>query len=268
MKRFLCLLLVIPVLLIGACSDDPASPESFLVTVRVTDSGGAPVEGLSLFMLSDNEFLQDSFADKAAVSIIFRMSAPGRATLTVEDVEGDPVMTLLDEPREAGDHSIVWGGWDDDHVYQSSGRYTVRMVARDAQGLIAFEETRDMQLASMSVPVGVTDKNGKIQLRDRRLFPHLYDLPAMSATNESGEIQGDLVLDENMILRLADDSYTATVTRRRQVDGNGAVVELVWDPQTALPLEPREAGRPSPTHEVDVPPIPYALANPSPNPFN
>lgn len=33
--------------LISACSDDPASPETFSLTIRVTDADGLPVEGLT-----------------------------------------------------------------------------------------------------------------------------------------------------------------------------------------------------------------------------
>ena len=273
MNRLVCLLLVMPLLAIPACSDDdPAGPAVFKVTVRVLDAAGEPVAGLQLTMLSDNDFLQDDFPDKmggkAAVAIRWTQPQEGRTRLIIEDIEGEPVATLVDGMMSVGTHAVQWAGRNTEGIHQPSGRYTAHITQWDDQGLISQEKTRDMLMATFSASVGTTDENGQLVLNDRRLFPHLYERPAMAATNENGEIMGSLILTEDMIFRLMDDPQTATVTSRVQIPSGGGIVDMVWDPQVATASPAPGTGFGPTRGDVDVPPIEFELAHPYPNPFN
>jgi hypothetical protein len=271
MKRLTLLLLAACLVLAPACGDDdPATPAPFKVTVTVTDLADQPVEGLFLTMLSDNDHIQDDFPDnKAAVTIRWTMPAAARAILTVEDVAGDHVAALTDGMAAAGTHQVLWAGRDDADVPRPSGRYTVRMVVRDEQGMILAEQTKDMLMATLRVPVGATDAAGRLVLTDKRLFPHLWEAPTMDAVDESGDIMGPLTLDEDMIFRLMNGAGTVTVTRRVQVGPDGAAIAMVWDPPVPLAEEPVAAAAPIAARDVgDPPPVEFELAQPMPNPFN
>ncbi|MBC8424788.1 hypothetical protein H8E07_11755 [bacterium] len=64
-----------------------------------------------------------------ATRIAFTLPRPGRATLTVHDVLGRRVATLLDESRSPGDHAVTWRGSDDHGYTVASGTYIVRLRA-------------------------------------------------------------------------------------------------------------------------------------------
>ena len=91
---------------------------------------------------------------------------------------------------------MEWNGQDFEGVHQPSGRYTVHMVATQlGTGQWVFEDRTDMMLAMLDwsrVPAGYTNANGVLVLKDKKLFPHLYDLPDMEATDENGEIMGKI----------------------------------------------------------------------------
>lgn len=53
----------------------------------------------------------------------FALPQAGRARLTIYDAAGRRVRTLLDEPREAGRHQLVWDGSDDAGATVASGTY-------------------------------------------------------------------------------------------------------------------------------------------------
>ena len=93
--------------LLPACSDDdPVTPEPFSVTLRVTDAEDNPVLGLYVTLVSDGPYLQDAAPrpQRAATRIPFVVPIACRALLTIEDIEGHHVRTLLDGPVEVSDH--------------------------------------------------------------------------------------------------------------------------------------------------------------------
>ena len=143
----------------------------------------------------------------------------------------------------------MWNGKDFEEVHQPSGRYTVRMVVRQlGTGTIQFQDSTDMFLAmldSSRVPAGYTDADGKLVLRDEKLFPHLYDRPSMTARDEAGEIIGALELTATMRISLAHEGFGVMWLRRDVTVGS--VLELVWAPpppagapgdETTPPIEP------------------------------
>lgn len=62
----------------------------------------------------------------------FSLSTPTQVRLVVYNLKGQRVRTLLDEPRAAGPHEVLWLGRDDGGAAVSSGVYFVHMEAGPA----------------------------------------------------------------------------------------------------------------------------------------
>jgi hypothetical protein len=266
--RLLSLVAVVLCLGTAACTDDdPVRPQKFAVTVKVVDAAGAPVEGLLMSVTSDNPYLQDGRSAKAATIIPFQMPVPAIAELTIADIEGLVIRRLVDQAVPAGVHQVVWDGRDQDAVRQHSGRYTARLVLRDLEtDAVLFSEATDMLMCILDPvrsPVGQTDQAGRIVLTDRRLFPHLYDKPAMNAVDENGEIAGALTPTAAMIFTLADTANGGAMVFREEVDGP-LTMEFVWN---AKPRDQVVRGETMPGGPV-VPPLEFRLGPVFPNPFN
>ena len=54
---------------------------------------------------------------------------PGPVRLTIYDVTGRRVRSLVDEPRSSGEHAVVWHGRDDAGRSVGSGVYLYEFVA-------------------------------------------------------------------------------------------------------------------------------------------
>ncbi|MFC1526384.1 FlgD immunoglobulin-like domain containing protein, partial [Candidatus Latescibacterota bacterium] len=63
-----------------------------------------------------------------AAEIPFSLEAPGPVHLTIFNVLGQPVRTLIDGEKAAGRDAVVWDGRDDVGDPVSSGVYLYRMV--------------------------------------------------------------------------------------------------------------------------------------------
>ena len=72
--------------------------------------------------------------------IRFSLARNAHVVLTIYDVRGARVRTLLDEARVPGDHRVVWDGRSDAGVRVSSGIYFYRLTAGN------FRETKKMVL--------------------------------------------------------------------------------------------------------------------------
>ncbi len=62
-------------------------------------------------------------------TLSFSLAQPGPVRLTVHDLSGRVVATLIDGSREAGDHRAVWRGRDDTGAAVASGVYFARLEA-------------------------------------------------------------------------------------------------------------------------------------------
>ncbi len=60
-------------------------------------------------------------------TIYFSLPAAGRATLTIFDVAGNRIKTLVRQDLEAGDHEVVWNGSDDGGRQVAAGIYLYRL---------------------------------------------------------------------------------------------------------------------------------------------
>jgi hypothetical protein len=77
-----------------------------------------------------------------STEIRYELPEPARVSLTVYDVLGRVVETLLDETKEAGYHTVHWNA-----AGRSSGVYLARFTATTAGGRIALQQTMKLVLA-------------------------------------------------------------------------------------------------------------------------
>ncbi len=125
----------------GEISGTPTSTGSFDFLVAVTDARGAdyiecsitvtttldagPALPARVFALSaayPNPF-------RSSTAIAFQLPEASDVTLTVFDSAGRRVRTLVDGPREAGEHLERWDGRRDDGVRATAGIYFTRLSA-------------------------------------------------------------------------------------------------------------------------------------------
>ena len=257
---------------VGACDEEnPVKPEIFGVTIQVKTPAGEPVQGLRVGMVNDTPYFQDGKdAARVGVVISFVMATPAQARLSVENIEGREIRLLIDDLLPAGEFQVVWNGTDFDDVHLPSGRYTVHLVVtQEGTGLLLYESRTDMLMAmldSSRVPTGYTDAEGKLVLKDKKLFPHLYDLPDMTATDETGEIIGTLTLTATMRISLTDTLANRSMGFNEEIQAD-TVVQLVWDPPPPKAEEVVVTGG-IPVGPKDLPPVEFNLRLVRPNPFN
>jgi len=237
-KLHLFLALATLCLCVGACDDDnPVKPAGFAVTIQVNDIAGDPVEGLRVYLVNDHAFFQDGgMAAKAAVAIPFYTEVPVHFVLTIEDIEGRAIRNLHEGDIQKGSYRFIWDGKNNADVYQPSGRYTAHLVCTNQETRSwVFEDRTDMLLSmldSSKVPAGFTDQNGKLVLRDQTLFPHLYDRPDLTATDENGQMMGLFNLTSMMRISLTDTAGGGGMWFKMAVDDTEPV-NLIWDPPVA-----------------------------------
>jgi hypothetical protein len=277
-RPLFALLLPLLVLLVPACGDDaPASPESFKLTVAVTDQAGDPVPGLDMSLVQDTPYYQDGKSRPAsaepgrpAVTIPFTLDQESDVRLSIEDIEGHQVRLLGEQSLPAGTHHWVWNGLGDAEQRLPSGVYTVRLVVHLAgQEPIIHEQTRPMLMAMIDpgrYSVGTTDQDGRIVLTDRKLFPFLYDQPDIAAVDENGEMIGEIRFTPAMRFGLADLTGGGSMRFIEDVTGSGTL-NFTW--VTPGKSEARSEVDPFPGRN-DVDPVPGAnqLNQPFPVPFN
>jgi len=61
----------------------------------------------------------------------FNLGRDSQILLTIHDMAGRVVRTLIDEQRSSGDHSVIWDGRHDDGATAPSGVYFVRVESRE-----------------------------------------------------------------------------------------------------------------------------------------
>jgi hypothetical protein len=67
----------------------------------------------------------------AGTTIKFALPSPGRVSLDIYNIVGQRIKTLVDDFREAGEHSVVWDARDDSGVNVSTGVYFYRLSTGD-----------------------------------------------------------------------------------------------------------------------------------------
>lgn len=275
MRKFAICLAATILVLAGGCQDDSTSPgENFVLTVRAVDHEGLPVPDLELQVMMDSPWYQDGrAAAKARTEIRWDQPVAAPVTVTVLDVAGGLVRTLLADTTNAGSSIVVWDGKDESGVHQASGLYYARLVARDGSGAVVHDQRRPMYMALMDfrrMTVGVTDAAGEIVLTDKRLFPLLYGQVEMDAVDESGQVMGPFPLAYLMRFYLRDPRYEHVERFDHEVLRSGETLVLDWmgvDAPAATGTAASGAAK-TDTTNPGIPGNGFQLHRPHPNPFN
>jgi hypothetical protein len=257
---------------LGACSDDdPVKPAEFSVTIQVKDPAGNPVEGLRVGLLNDTPYLPG--AAKAAVAIQFLVSERALVRFDIRDIEGNEIRVLMNDTLMVGTHQVMWNGLNFEQEHQPSGRYTAHMTARQlGTNILLFEDSTDMLMSLLDTsraPQGYTDSVGRLVLKDKKLFPHLYDLPDMVGTDENSLFIGKIVLTPTMRISLGNEAGNQGMRFKEEIV-EGTVLDLVWDPMKAAGTIAAEEGKSiiEPAAADMIPPPVFSLGPVYPNPFN
>ena len=63
-----------------------------------------------------------------STNIQYQVNLSGSVEITVYNLMGQGIVTLVDQNIEAGNYSVVWNGFDSNHIAVPSGAYLVRMT--------------------------------------------------------------------------------------------------------------------------------------------
>jgi hypothetical protein len=120
----------------GSRSVHAAYPEFKPMTIQVDAASSNPTQVPTSYALNQN--YPNPFNPSTEIS--FALKADGNVRLSVFNVLGQQVRTLVDEYMVAGPHSITWDGRSDNGSPAASGIYFYRIQAND------FVDTRKMTL--------------------------------------------------------------------------------------------------------------------------
>jgi hypothetical protein len=120
----------------GSRTVKAAYPEFKPMTIQVEAAGSNPTQVPSSYTLNQN--YPNPFNPSTEIS--FALSQAGHVRLSVYNVLGQQVRTLIDEDMSAGNKSITWDGRSDNGNPAASGIYFYRIQAND------FVDTRKMTL--------------------------------------------------------------------------------------------------------------------------
>jgi len=91
--------------------------------------GVTPVESVPLAALALDRNVPNPF--NPSTRIAFELPSHGRAVLTVHDIAGRRVATLVDAELQAGSHAVIWRGRDLHGASVASGVYLARLTTAD-----------------------------------------------------------------------------------------------------------------------------------------
>ncbi|MFA5834928.1 MAG: Ig-like domain-containing protein [Bacteroidota bacterium] len=80
-----------------------------------------------------------------STTINFQLPKESNVTITIYNMIGQEVKTLIETDQNAGYHSLLWDGTDENNSAVSSGVYFYKIIAQ-AQGKIVFSDTKKMML--------------------------------------------------------------------------------------------------------------------------
>jgi hypothetical protein len=120
----------------GSRSVHAAYPEFKAMTIQVEAAGNNPSIVPDRYSLNQN--YPNPFNPSTEIS--FALKADGNVRLTVFNVLGQQVRTLVDEYMPAGNHTVTWDGHSEDGGSAASGIYFYRIQAND------YVDTKKMTL--------------------------------------------------------------------------------------------------------------------------
>jgi len=139
----------------GIIQGSPQMEAHFYFRIKVVDTHPSPIEDiepLSIFIQGTNRV--DSQSDgtiektmlfqntpnpfNSSTAIHFQICESGNVTITVYDILGQRVCSLLDEVRHEGHHMVLWDGRDRNGQLQPSGIYFYEMKNKNYRKRLKF----------------------------------------------------------------------------------------------------------------------------------
>lgn len=247
----------------------------------MTDPDGAPVEGLEARL---HVFLPPGvirFADKAVAGINFSVPEISMVNLTVYDMDGNVVRTLVQGTMPAGFHEVRLANDDEGNPLMGTHLYRCEMVA-NVDSVEKFRKETFLTLYTgydmdQHPVLGVTDDEGKISFGKRTEFPYLYNPGPQTAIDEDGRPMGTFEFIDKVEITLMDSVLNLSSNYEVSIGQGHNAVKLVWDPtlkSKSHELVDRAAegvgvigsGPVSVPDDKDV--LVYSLGPGYPNPFN
>jgi len=109
-------------------SGDFQSEPSNIVSVELTGTGGIIIPNSTEFKgIYPNPF-------NPTTTLSFSLNEPGHVLLEVFNLKGQKITTLENRTLEAGEHSVVWNGTDEQNNIVPSGIYFTRLDIDTAKG--------------------------------------------------------------------------------------------------------------------------------------
>jgi hypothetical protein len=285
MRRALFLAAISLVLLPFSCKHDVTPPETseFVFRVTVQDSTGKPVPGVVVAAWNKLHGFRPwkvgsrKVAHVAGTTLV-QCNVPQscRLTLTVEDLEGRLLRTLLDrDSAMPGRYSVIWSV-----PATRYAAYWCHLVARDSAGAVLY---RDSIVASSWSPeggantLGTAASDGVFETRNKFFFPGLFDLGEMLATSVAGESIGAFAWSDTVVITLANPAAGA-IYERVLTKGSNAFT-FSWPPGPRPDVEAQSRSpelertpailTPAGPDSVPVgPPLRFRLYQNVPNPFD
>jgi hypothetical protein len=227
----------------------PPPPEPFSFRVTVTDVGGDSLEGIRIsgwnhlsipFPASASG--QDDPADMAAgrpsytTTFAFSANTACNADLSVYDLAGDPVITLVDEYLSGSGTRVRT--WHEPSGGLATGVYKCVLNCTDSlTGSLMFADSIYAVLyrpdADISV-FGFTGSDGVFETGDSLLFPNTFELPSLVNTDQGGNPQGTFSIFDTVTIVLTDTATGKQQEFQRTVTSGKNEFELTWDPAAAM----------------------------------
>lgn len=111
----------------------------FISTAEAVSFNGRYITiGSSALALPQSFRLQQNYPNPFNNRTVITYTLPVSSTVTIDivDISGRVIVTLLDDRRKAGRHSVGWDGYNQSGLSMSSGLYIYRIIAMSEDGNI------------------------------------------------------------------------------------------------------------------------------------
>jgi frataxin-like iron-binding protein CyaY len=216
------LIFIISILLLFiSCTDNPIDNQSdntFNVEIRVVDSVGNPIPNIKVSIwnkvnnLTNLNKVNSHNEINAYTTIGYTIVQQCYVNLILYDLNNEIFKELVSGQYQAGAYEVGWSTLLANGVYKC-------ILSTSSDSLHSSVLFKDSIYVSLISPdpsislIGITDSEGSIKVKDKLLFPHLFNLPSIPRTLESGpEIVGYFDYSDSVVIALSNESFSKTVT--------------------------------------------------------
>ncbi|MEA2096147.1 MAG: FlgD immunoglobulin-like domain containing protein [Candidatus Cloacimonadota bacterium] len=232
MKRFLFLLAFSIILF--SCIFGPDN-EDFSFKISVVDPQGNPVEGLNVSLvnkLNSSMWGEFQWPIRAQTTIPFSVPTESFVEMYIENIKENRVRSLISEEKDAGYHSVLWNGTDDDDNFLVSGIYYSKLKLIKNDTLYYYAEGT-MYLISISEnhKNGVTDADGIFYCTNKNPFINLFSVNSLQIIDEDGNLLGLEAFSDTTAIYLFDANHENHKFEYVIAKNGENEFEIVWDPE-------------------------------------